>query len=157
MTHDSITGVSWNTCIGTRIICIYILLLKKWEKQDTWGIILRCLNPYKGKGYGSLTAINWYLTYSIWVCDLLEVGSYKERADIDAIKSSLLKDKNPIADCYRVENQPGATNRKRCQKPDVSTPVKIMYINMVMPRQWYNMVLKRTLFLLFYFYSKYYS
>ena len=49
MTHDSFTGVSWNTCIGAKIICIYILLLKKREKQDTWGIILRYLNPLHGK------------------------------------------------------------------------------------------------------------
>ena len=37
MTHNSFTGVSWNTCIGAKIICIYILLLKNREKQDTWG------------------------------------------------------------------------------------------------------------------------
>ena len=106
------------------------------------------------KGDGSLTAINWYLTCSRLSCHLLEVGIYKERADIEVIKSCLLKEKNPIADCYRMENQPGATNPKRCQKPDVSPPVKIMYINMVMPRQWYKVVLKRTLFLLFSFLLK---
>ena len=34
ITYDSITGVSWNTCIGTKIICIYIFVIKKREKQD---------------------------------------------------------------------------------------------------------------------------
>ena len=58
ITYDSITGVSWNTCIGTKIICIYIFVIKKREKQDVWGIILRWLNPLPGKRHGSLTAIN---------------------------------------------------------------------------------------------------
>ena len=68
-----------------------------------------------GKGDGSLTAINWYLTCSRLSCHLLEVGIYKERADIEVIKSCLLKEKNSIADCYRMENHPGATNTKKCQ------------------------------------------
>ena len=49
---------SWITCIGAKIICIYIYILRKKEKQDIWGIILRCLNPYLRQGYGSLTAMN---------------------------------------------------------------------------------------------------
>ena len=36
---------SWITCIGAKIICIYIYILRKKEKQDIWGIILRWLNP----------------------------------------------------------------------------------------------------------------
>ena len=105
-----------------------------------------------GKGDGSLTAINWYLTCSRLACHLLEVGLYKERADIEVIKSCLLIEKNSIADCYRMENYSGATNTKRCQKQMFLSPVKIMYINMVMPRQWYKMVLNRTLlFIIFIF------
>ena len=50
-----------------------------------------------------------------------------------------------------MKKQSGATKTKRCQEQMVMSPVKIMYINMVMPRQWYNVVLKRTLFLLFSF------
>ena len=57
-----------------------------------------------GKGDGSLTAINWYLTCSRLSCHLLEVGIYKERADIEVIKSCLLIEKNSIADCYRMKN-----------------------------------------------------
>ena len=57
-----------------------------------------------GKGDGSLTAINWYLTCSRLSCYLLEVGIYKERADIEVIKSCLLIEKNSIADCYRMKN-----------------------------------------------------
>ena len=41
MAYDSFTGVPWITCIGAKIIYI----LRKKEKQDIWGIILRCLNP----------------------------------------------------------------------------------------------------------------
>ena len=105
-----------------------------------------------GKGDGSLTAINWYLTCSRLACDLLEVGIYKERADIEVIKSSLLKEQNPIADCYGMGKQAGATDTKEVSKTDVLTPVKIMYINMVMPRQWYKIVLNRTLlFIIFIF------
>ena len=51
-----------------------------------------------------------------------------------------------MADCYGMEKQPGTTDTKEVSKTDVLTPVKIMYINMVMPRQWYKMVLNRTLF-----------
>ena len=72
-----------------------------------------------GKGDGSLTAINWYLTCSRLSCHLLEVGIYKERADIEVIKSSLLKEQNPIADCYRMGKQPGATDTKEVSKTDV--------------------------------------
>ena len=105
-----------------------------------------------GKGDGSLTAINWYLTCSRLSCHLLEVGIYKERADIEVIKSSLLKEQNPIADCYGMGKQAGATDTKEVSKTDVLTPVKIMYINMVMPRQWYKIVLNRTLlFIIFIF------
>ena len=76
----------------------------------------------------------------------------KERADIEVIKSSLLKEQNPIADCYGMGKQAGATDTKEVSKTDVLTPVKIMYINMVMPRQWYKIVLNRTLlFIIFIF------
>ena len=48
--------------------------------------------------------------------------------------------------------QAGATDTKEVSKTDVLTPVKIMYINMVMPRQWYKIVLNRTLlFIIFIF------
>ena len=84
-------------------------------------------------------------------CHLLEVGIYKERADVEVIKSSLLKEQNPIADCYGMGKQAGATDTKEVSKTDVLTPVKIMYINMVMPRQWYKIVLNRTLLFIFIF------
>ena len=53
MAYDSFTGVSWITCIGAKIICIYIYILIMKEKQYIWGIILRCLNPYLRQGYDS--------------------------------------------------------------------------------------------------------
>ena len=77
---------------------------KKGEKQDIWGIVLRWLNPYLRHGYGSLTAMNWYLTCTELSCHLLKVGIFMERADIEVIKSSLLSEKNSIADGYGVRD-----------------------------------------------------
>ena len=44
MTHDSFTGVSWNTCIGAKIIYIYILLLKE-RKTRYMGYYFEMLKP----------------------------------------------------------------------------------------------------------------
>ena len=53
-----------------------------------------------------------------------------------------------------MEKQSGATDTKEVSKTDVLTPVKIMYTNMVMPRQWYNTVLSRTLFVFLFIFTQ---
>jgi hypothetical protein len=63
---------------------------------------LRWLNPLPGKRDGSLTAINAYWTCTEPSCHLLELEIYKERADIEDIKSSLFIEKNSTADCWGV-------------------------------------------------------
>ena len=47
--------------------------------------------------------MNWYSTCIEQSCHLLELGIYKERADIEVIKSSLFIEKNSTADCWGVK------------------------------------------------------
>ena len=44
ITYDSITGVSWNTCIGTKIICIYFII-KKERKTRYLGYYFEMVKP----------------------------------------------------------------------------------------------------------------
>ena len=87
MDKKSFTGVSWITCIGAKIIC-FIFMFKR-EKNKIFGVLF-C--------DGLSDSHMLILRSTEQLCYLIEVGNWKERADIEVIKSSLLIKNNSSAE-----------------------------------------------------------
>ena len=121
------------------------LLLKKREKQDTWGIILRYLHPLHGKGGRQFNRHKLIFDmYRIvmsppWSWDL-QGESWCWKYQIKLIYWKLHS--------WFLNLEP--QTHLSVIKANAFIPVENMYINMVMPQQWYNVVLNITLFFIYF-------